>query len=273
MDTTLLFFGDTHSRFHHVIPCIRKEQSDGRKIGGLVFLGDIVDELKTPLEDLLRTFEDAADAPLRLIFGNHEVDDAMTWQHCQSSTARDLNGRVETLANVRIGGLGGVFQHEIWYPQNGEAEQFFSSHEKYAEALAKPKPRRIHDPQVIAGKLLKHRASIFPEVVERLWEYEADLLVTHEAPGMGLHPNGFHTVAELAQAMRVRHSFHGHQHDCLDSRYAMLAAKMGFTAHGVGYCGVTALDTGDFSTRVVRVGDKDGERLGRNVGPATTSCR
>lgn len=265
MDTTLLFLGDTHSELAHVIPCILREQAAGRVVGAVILLGDIVDHLRTPLEDLLCPIEDAADAPVRLIFGNHECDDAENWANCQSAAARNLDGRVETLAGVRIGGLGGVFRGEIWYPKDGDAAPQFATYEDYVADLRRRQPPRIHDDPASAGKLLKHRASIFPEVVERLWACEADVLVTHEAPGMGLHRHGFDAVAELAQAMGVRRSFHGHQHDCLDSHYATLADKLGFTAHGVGLRGITALDTDSFSTRVVRVGEKDVERRERGA--------
>ncbi len=61
---------------------------------------------------------------------------------------------------------------------------------------------------------------------------------------------GVATLTYLAQAMHVRHSFHGHHHDCLDYRGA--TERLGFQAHGVGFCGIS-----DEEGNVVRPGDFD----------------
>lgn len=56
---------------------------------------------------------------------------------------------------------------------------------------------------------LAHTA-IFPDTYNRLAVLEADVLVTHEAPGC--HRHGFEELDLLAGAMGVRWIVHGHHH-------------------------------------------------------------
>jgi hypothetical protein len=66
----------------------------------------------------------------------------------------------------------------------------------------------------VATKRLTHRATIFPEVYERLAKEEADILVTHEAPGVdGGHPHGFGAIRDLAEFLGAKRAFHGHHHE------------------------------------------------------------
>jgi hypothetical protein len=106
---------------------------------------------------------------------------------------------------------------------------------------------------VASGKLLTHRSSIFFDDWMSLFAQRADILVTHEAPSC--HPNGFLAIDELAQALRVKASFHGHHHDRLN--YEAHWENMGFQAHGVGFCGVT-----DQFGGLVRPGELDSRRRG-----------
>ncbi len=74
--------------------------------------------------------------------------------------------------------------------------------------------------------------------MEQLATQQADILITHEAPGYLEH--GFATLDELARRMGVRTTVHGHQHDCIDSS-AHWAAQ-GFESYGVGLRGVMVVN-------------------------------
>lgn len=71
-----------------------------------------------------------------------------------------------------------------------------------------------------------------------------------------VHPHGFTAIDDLANAMGVTATFHGHRHDSLDYRTEW--ERLGFKAFGVGFCGITDLDG-----RLVRAGDFDEARAGR----------
>lgn len=86
---------------------------------------------------------------------------------------------------------------------------------------------------------------------------KTDILITHEAPSY--HPMGIQELELLAVTMGARQSFHGHHHDCLD--YSSFAAKDGFRAYGVGYCGITAVRGFEAKdVQILRPGDFDAER-------------
>ncbi len=85
---------------------------------------------------------------------------------------------------------------------------------------------------------LKHWFSIYPDEVEQLAAQQADILITHEAPGY--HPFGFKVLDTLARRMSVRMTVHGHQHDCIDSSAHWEA--QGFISYGVGMRGVMVGD-------------------------------
>jgi hypothetical protein len=77
---------------------------------------------------------------------------------------------------------------------------------------------------------LKHWSSIYPDEMDQLATQQADILITHEAPGY--HEHGFQVLDDLARRMGVRTTVHGHQHDSIDSS-ARWAAQ-GFQSFGVG---------------------------------------
>ena len=93
------------------------------------------------------------------------------------------------------------------------------------------------------GVHLKHWSTIYPDEVEQLATLQADILITHEAPGYHMH--GFAELDSLARRMGVRMTVHGHQHDNIDSN-AQCDAQ-GFKSFGVGLRGVMALDALSFS--------------------------
>ena len=102
-------------------------------------------------------------------------------------------------------------------------------------------------------------STIYPEDVDALASLEADVLVTHEAPGY--HPHGVDVLDTLARLMRVRVVVHGHHHDAIDSRASW--AAQGFASHGVGLRGLTAIGA-DGRARTVLPGELD--RIGRGSG-------
>jgi len=53
----------------------------------------------------------------------------------------------------------------------------------------------------------------FPSDVGAFDGLSADVLVTHEAPGM--HRFGNSVLSDLATALRVRRAFHGHHHESI----------------------------------------------------------
>ena len=77
---------------------------------------------------------------------------------------------------------------------------------------------------------------------------QADILVTHEAPGC--HPNGFQVLTDLARSMHVKHYFHGHQHDSLN--YESKFKELEFSCFGVGLRGITDMHGGK-----IKAGDYD----------------
>ena len=58
---------------------------------------------------------------------------------------------------------------------------------------------------------LKYKSAIWYDEFEALKSLKADILVSHEAPGS--HRHGFHVIGELAEAMGIKHIFHGHLHE------------------------------------------------------------
>jgi predicted phosphodiesterase len=83
---------------------------------------------------------------------------------------------------------------------------------------------------------LRHWSSIYPDELEQLAEQQADILITHEAPGY--HEHGFAPLDELARRMGVRMTVHGHQHDNIDSSARW--AEQRFESFGVGLRGLMA---------------------------------
>jgi hypothetical protein len=123
-----------------------------------------------------------------------------------------------------------VFRGAVWYPKDRQAPKF---HKREDHARQTPSPQRWQ-----GSVPLKHWSSIYPDEVEQLATLQADILVTHEAPGY--HEHGFHELDELARRMGVHTTVHGHQHDSMDSR-ARWAAQ-GFQSFGVGLRGVMVLN-------------------------------
>jgi Icc-related predicted phosphoesterase len=217
----ILFVGDPHGRFEHVVEIVLE-----RRPAAVVFLGDM--QAQRPLELELAPILDLTE--VWFIHGNHDTDSDADHDHLFGSALadRNLHGRVETIAGVRISGLGGVFRGKVWMPPK---DPLVEGIDRFIATT--PRQQRWR-----GGLPRKHRSTIFPEHVSALTRQRAEVLVSHEAPSC--HPHGFAQIDELARKLGVRLAFHGHHHQRRD--YAEHHPRLGFQALGVGLAGVTALD-------------------------------
>lgn len=241
----ILMFGDTHGNFNHVLPAVVEHRP-----AAIILLGDI--EANRPLERELENV--LSKTEVYWIPGNHDTDTVENWRNLfQSELAdRNLHGRIVEIDGLKVGGLGGVFRGEIWYPETPESPSHYESYEIYRKnsvsgrivtARQARENRKYQDVSCLtltqngtpAGKMLTHRSTIFYKDWFDLYGQSADILVTHEAPGC--HPIGFQVLTELARSMHVKFAFHGHHHDCLN--YSAKFDELEFSAFGVGFRGVT----------------------------------
>lgn len=272
----IFLLGDVHGGLDHILPAIR---TAGEESNSVVFLGDI--EPRRPFEEEIRPLLDAG-IEVWFIHGNHDSDRRLTWDNLEASSHRNLHGRVVEIDGVRIGGLGGTFREDIWYPDQAATPGGVTPYRNYADyvqfirskAASKRRPTKEESAQrqgsVMAngddslldesqqGRLLKHLSAIFPDSYDALADQQADILVTHEAPSC--HPHGFGAIDLLAQVMGVKALFHGHQHDSLD--YRQWDTELGFRAYGVGFRGIT-----DYTGKKVLAGDLDEARRYRETHP------
>lgn len=267
------FAGDVHGRFEHLAEAI---DAAPNKPSAVILLGDL--EAPIPLHECMGDVESRGVAWFWII-GNHDTDTKESYDHISDPTSmeRNIDGRVIEIDGIRVAGFGGVFRGEIWYPRDADKLPSFGSYEEYrrssqeyrrlkarlskrdriqAQAVS---PESAHwQSQILdlsrAGKLLKHRSTIFPDIYERLMSMRADILVTHEA--LSCHPHGFDKIDRLARAMYAQIAFHGHHHDAQD--YSSEFTPMGFRAYGVGFRGIT-----DLHGRAIRIGDFDVRRSRR----------
>lgn len=278
---SIWFCGDVHGRFAHVLLAIKQAVI---KPVAIVFLGDL--DPQKPLHEEFKPFEDLG-VQVFFIFGNHETDEELTFQNTWGSPAfeqRCIHGKVVEVAGLRIAGLGGVFRGEIWYPRassNAEAvEQQFRSYDHYRKYIqqkqgikrrlskqdqiqAQAVPSRLGNLDLLdaskAGRLRKNMSSIFPDDYDKMADMKCDILVSHESPAPH-HPNGFDELTLLAQSMGAKQLWHGHHHDRLSYRHH---DHLGFQGYGVGYRGISALDTETFEVSVVLAGELDDNRMFR----------
>ena len=219
----ILFFGDPHTRFGHVLDAVMLHRP-----AAIVLLGDI--QARRPLDVELASILDLTE--VWFIHGNHDTDTDLYYDNLFGSQLadRNLHGRVVEIAGVRVAGLGGVFRGAVWYPKDAQKPKFRSR-----EAHARVTPRQDRWQGSVH---LKHWSSIYPDELEQLATQQADILITHEAPGY--HEHGFKELDSLARRMGVRMTVHGHQHDNIDSSAQWDA--QGFQSFGVGLRGVMVVD-------------------------------
>lgn len=241
----VLYCGDPHGSFRSILDAANRLCASA-----VVLLGDL--EPSGPLHEELAPLAERGIAAY-FIHGNHDADsDALAERVWGSALpAQSVHGRVVTLPDgTRLAGLGGVFRAAVWDPSS-PGVPVFRSREEHARST--PSHDRWH-----GGPHRRHLATIYPEDIEGLADLNADILVTHEAPGY--HPHGVALLDTLAQVMGVKLLVHGHHHDRLDSsaRWAL----QGFKSFGVGLRGITAIDA-QGCAQVVVPGELDDSRAAR----------
>lgn len=247
----ILYCGDPHGGVRGSLQYII-DAAGHTKASAVILLGDI--EPVRPLHlELGRLLERTWWIP-----GNHDSDSDEMWRRVMTPemAERSLHGRVLTMPDgTRVAGLGGVFREAVWFPDPATARggaPAFRSREEHGKAT--PRQDRWE-----GGHHRKHWGTIYPDELDRLSELQADVLVTHEAPGY--HPNGFAILDTLARAMGVKVTVHGHHHDRLDS--SPWHPTQRFMSFGVGLRGITAIDV-QGNAKVIRTGELDEVRLRRS---------
>lgn len=213
----ILFCGDPHGDFRTIVQVALE-----RKPLAVIVLGDL--QAQRPLHDELAPIKEL----VWFIHGNHDTDSELDFVNLFDSglADRNLHGRVVTLDDgTRIAGLGGIFREAVWRPPGPAAHASAKEH-------ARLTPRQDRWRQ---GPTRRHWSSIYPDTVDTLAALDADILVSHEAPSC--HRHGFALIDDLARAMGVKASFHGHHHDRLD--YSRQWQRLGFKAYGVGLNGIS----------------------------------
>lgn len=243
MTGPILYCGDPHGHFHHIVEAVATTNASA-----VVLLGDL--EPKRSLAAELAPIV-ARGVQTWFIHGNHDADTDACWELVGSAevASQNVHCRLVKLPNGQsLAGLGGVFRKSVWYPKPGTEQDcppVFRGRVEHAKAT----PRQ--DRWLGVHHHRKHFGTIYPEEVERLADLRSDVLITHEAPGY--HPNGFETIDSLARSMAAKVVVHGHQHDCIDSSYRW--ASQGFRSFGVGLRGVTAIDA-DGNAEVIIKGEE-----------------
>lgn len=206
----LLFAGDPHGDYAHLLPFVKEHKNVA-----LIILGDL--QLTTPSQlDELAQYCD-----IWFIHGNHDSKTENAYQALWESKwkSRNLHGRVVEIQGYRIAGLGGVFRGQIWMPPN---KPLYFDPIHFCQYCSQ---ERIWQ----GGLPLRHRTSIFLSDIENLEKQQADILIAHEAPKP--HPSGFSVLNQLAKKMGVKKIFHGHHHE----NYLYKNRKNHIQIYNVGY--------------------------------------
>jgi hypothetical protein len=127
--------------------------------------------------------------------------------------------------------VGGVFRGRIW--DSKEASKFSPG-----GYLA----RTAYSNRWRHGLPLRHRNSIFSARIKALAAQRADVLATHEPPG--LHRPGKSAFTYLARAMGERRAFRGHVHE-------MNTGYLGNMWVGLSLHGIIAMDTQTYALTIV----------------------
>ena len=268
------FVGDPHGSFSHIQRTL--DANCTSKPDALIFLGD--QGCPRPFKECVAAFEEMG-IKSYFVPGNHDADtydNLRNLFHSQFSMERNLHGRVIEIAGLRIAGLVGVFRSKIWYPKQGDEEQYFHDYDEYLRDLNARRPTRLRrnvskvdllqgsmsssserqaeiEAAVKEKEIRIHLASIFPDDYNRLAAQKADILVTHEAPAP--HPYGFQVLSDLGVHMGVQRSFHGHQHD--NPHYPTHS----YQKHGVGLRGIS-----DELGNVILAGELDAAHYAQQGG-------
>ena len=189
----ILFAGDPHGKFSQI-----NDAAIEYKPEAIVLLGDICTD--KPLEEYLQPA--LREAKIYWIQGNHDFSSKLYFKNLFNSSLAEhsLHLKVVEVAGVRIAGVGGIFLGKMWYPPS--IPKFKSLNDFLAT-----QPSNIRK----QGGNLKHKSTIFYDDIEKLKQFKADILVTHEAPSC--HKYGFKVLDELAKKMGVKKIIHGHHHE------------------------------------------------------------
>uniref|UniRef100_UPI003F49B20C metallophosphoesterase family protein n=1 Tax=Cupriavidus yeoncheonensis TaxID=1462994 RepID=UPI003F49B20C len=217
IEGNVFFCGDPHGEFGPLIERVHRHRPEA-----VVLAGDI--QAKRPLDEEL-----ASILHLTLVWwipGNHDTDSDADYDNLFGSglADRNLDGRVVTIAGLRIAGLGGIFRSQVWMPP--EAPRLVSESD-YLAKCGKGNYWR-------GGLPRRHRSTIFRQTYDLLLSQRADVLVSHEAPAC--HPHGFHEIDALIDAMGVHHAFHGHHHESIAYPH-----NGSLRVFGLGACAVSTL--------------------------------
>lgn len=189
----ILFAGDPHGNFQPLINAVHRHRPDA-----VVLLGDydLDQPLHACLADIIGTTE------IWWIAGNHDFESPSKYKNLFSSSLADkgLHLKVVEVAGLRVAGLSGIFLGRVWYPP-GPPKWPNKSH--YLNHQAKQNKN--------TDLSLKYQSAIWHDEFQHLKALQADILVSHEAPGS--HRHGFTVISELAVAMGVKQIFHGHLHE------------------------------------------------------------
>lgn len=212
----ILFAGDPHNNFKPLISAVLQQ-----KPAAVVLLGDY--DLDEPLEEVLRDIIAITD--IHWIAGNHEYEtpDKHRFLFDSALARKNLHLRVTEIAGVKIAGLGGIFLGRVWYPPRAPK---WSSKQAYLQSQSAVNQR---------GLSLKYQSAIWPDEFHALGRLQADVLVSHEAPGS--HRHGFSAISDLAVGMGVKQIFHGHLHENYHS-----TVKKNIQVIGVANASIADLD-------------------------------
>jgi predicted phosphodiesterase len=215
-DNRILFAGDPHGNFKPLITAVHKYQPTA-----VILLGDY--DLEEPLENCLQEIVDIT--KIWWIAGNHDFESPEKHNNLFNSALADknLHLKVTEIAGLRVVGLGGIFLGRVWYPPQ---QPKWQGKEHYLNNQS----IKVQQSEMT----LKYKSAIWYDEFEALKSLKADILVSHEAPGS--HRHGFHVIGELAEAMGIKHIFHGHLHE----NYVSFIKK-NIRVNGVANCAVTNL--------------------------------
>ncbi len=125
---SLIIYGDPHGNWVPLLKACAAERPDG-----VVILGDC--DLKTPLTQQLKPLFDAG-IRVRWIPGNHDVDTPALHDFLWGNYPQgNLHGTWGQVGGMIVGGLGGVFYEEVWYPRFEEADPHFRSRKQFLRQL------------------------------------------------------------------------------------------------------------------------------------------
>jgi len=187
----ILFCGDCHGEFSHIIPA-------GREADAIILVGDQTPSRSLP-EELGSLWPKTY-----FILGNQDTElTGFLVAHRGDAWSHNLHCRIEDIEGLRLAGLGGIFRSQIWYPEDERIR--YNSRKKLLDNTP-PEKRFLGDIPAL------HWSSIFPEDFDLLrWLKPIDILITHEAPET--HRHGFREIGNLARQIGAHWIVHGHHHE------------------------------------------------------------